>query len=107
MKFHLKKVAVFRDLTLKKLFQHDINIVPLEAKAETNLKSRSLMCFCRKYKKPYAVRTSMAGHRKDMTDTLPSRQNDNAGDFKFMLENLPLYAISQIESIGDETLQII
>ncbi len=87
------------------LFQHDMNIVPLEAKAETNLKSRSLMCFCRKYKMPYAVRTSMVEHRKDMTDTLPRIQNDNAGDFKFMLENLPLYAISQIESICDETLQ--
>ena len=81
------------------LFQHGMGIVPLEVKAETNLKSRSLMSFCRKFKIPFAIRISMIDHRTDLTDTLPNRRNDDAGDFKFMLDNLPLYAISQIETI--------
>ena len=83
------------------LFQHRNAIVPLEVKAETNLRSRSLMCFCRKYRIPFAVRSSMIDYRQDWTDTIPAQKDAEEDDFKFLLANLPLYAISQISEICD------
>ena len=81
------------------LFQHRNAIVPLEVKAETNLRSRSLMCFCRKYRIPFAVRSSMIDYRQDWTDTMPSKSDLEGADFRFLLANLPLYAVSQISDI--------
>ena len=78
------------------LFQWNQGVVPLEAKAETNLRSRSLMGFCRKYEVPFAFRTAMTGRRRDWTDTIPAKTETENRDFKFLLENLPLYAISQL-----------
>ena len=78
------------------LFQHGNGIVPLEVKAETNLRSRSLMCFCRKYRLPFAVRSSMTDYRQDWTDTIPAKNDIEGADYKFLLVNLPLYAISQL-----------
>ncbi|HRQ45089.1 MAG TPA: ATP-binding protein [Candidatus Goldiibacteriota bacterium] len=57
-------------------------IVPIEAKAEQNLHAKSLKTYIEKYKPAAAVRTSMAGFRKD-------------GD----IINLPLFMIQQIEQI--------
>lgn len=54
-------------------------IVPVEVKAETNLKAKSLKTYREKYSPALAVRTSMADYKKE--------------DW---LLNLPLYAVEQI-----------
>jgi len=64
------------------VFQHGMQIVPLEVKAEENLKSRSLKSYVDKYNPEYAVRTSMSNYRKE-------------GWFV----NMPLYAVGFIEQI--------
>ena len=55
------------------------NIIPIEVKAETNLKAKSLKTFCDKFKPNYAIRSSLANYKKE----------DN-------LINLPLYAIANL-----------
>lgn len=55
-------------------------IVPVEVKAEVNLKAKSLKTYSEKYSPELSVRTSMADYKKE--------------DW---LVNLPLYAIDQIE----------
>ena len=62
------------------LFQMDGTIVPLEVKAEENLRARSLRSFNEKYPGLRAVRTSMSDHRKEA-----------------WMENWPLYAIGDLE----------
>lgn len=57
-------------------------IIPLEVKAEVNLKAKSLKSYCEKFSPEIAVRTSMADYKRE--------------DW---LVNLPLYAISQICSV--------
>lgn len=54
-------------------------VIPVEVKAEENLKAKSLKTYCSKYVPRLAVRTSMADYRKEE-----------------WLTNLPLYAISNI-----------
>lgn len=54
-------------------------IIPIEVKAEENLKSKSLKVFVEKYKNKNAIRTSMSNYRKE--------------DW---LTNIPLYAIGFI-----------
>lgn len=60
-------------------------VVPIEVKAEVNLKAKSLKTFCEKFNPENAVRTSMADYRKD--------------DW---LTNLPLYAIEKFEKVCRE-----
>lgn len=62
------------------LFQLDGTIVPLEVKAEENLRARSLRSFNEKYPGLRPVRTSMSNHRKEE-----------------WMENWPLYAIGDLE----------
>ena len=57
-------------------------IIPIEVKAEVNLKAKSLKVFKEKYSPEVSVRTSMADYKKE--------------DW---LVNLPLYAIDQIDRI--------
>lgn len=64
------------------LIQQKGDILPIEVKAEENLKSKSLKVFVEKYKTEKNIRTSMSDFRTDV-----------------WLTNLPLYAISQIKSI--------
>lgn len=59
----------------------DEKIVPLEVKAEVNLRAKSLKTYCEKYKPALAVRSSMADYKQE--------------DW---LVNLPLYAV---ENVGD------
>lgn len=66
------------------LFAYEGQVVPLEVKAETNLKAKSLMSYCRRYAPALAVRCSMSGY---------SRQPLTDGG---MLLNLPLWGISQL-----------
>jgi hypothetical protein len=54
-------------------------VVPVEVKAEVNLKAKSLKTYREKYSPELAVRTSMADYKKE----------DG-------LLNLPLYAIEQL-----------
>lgn len=60
-------------------------VVPIEVKAEVNLKAKSLKTFCEKFNTENAVRTSIADYRKD--------------DW---LTNLPLYAIEEFEKVCRE-----
>ena len=58
------------------LIQFQNDIIPIEVKAEENLKSKSLKIFVEKYKPNKAIRTSMNGYRE-----------------QDWLTNVPLYAI--------------
>ncbi|MBQ8173379.1 MAG: ATP-binding protein [Mailhella sp.] len=57
-------------------------IVPVEVKAEENLRAKSLKTYCERFSPELAIRTSMADYRKEE-----------------WLVNLPLYAIDQITGI--------
>jgi len=59
------------------VFQHGMDVVPLEVKATENLQAKSLKNYCLKYDPKYAVRTSMSDYKKEA-----------------WLANLPLYAIN-------------
>lgn len=54
-------------------------IVPVEAKAEINMKAKSLKTYHEKYKPDISVRTSMADYKQEE-----------------WLVNLPLYALEEI-----------
>jgi predicted AAA+ superfamily ATPase len=45
--------------------QHKGEIIPIEVKAETNLKAKSLKSFCEKFKFQNAVRTSLSDYRQE------------------------------------------
>ena len=47
------------------MIQKDEDIIPIEVKAEENLKAKSLRLFSGKYNPKYAVRTSMSNYRKE------------------------------------------
>ena len=61
------------------LIQKEGQVIPLEVKAEENVKAKSLKAYFNKYNSPYAVRTSMMDYRKE----------------EWMV-NIPLYAISSL-----------
>ena len=46
------------------MVQHDMYCIPLEVKAEENLKARSLRAFCDKYQPEIAIRSSMSNYRE-------------------------------------------
>lgn len=58
-------------------------IIPVEVKAEINLKAKSLKTYCEKFQPEIVVRTSMADYKKE--------------DW---LINLPLYAVEEIRKIN-------
>ena len=64
------------------IVQKNTEIIPIEVKAEENLKSKSLRAYSEKYSPHYAVRTSLSDFRKES-----------------WLMNLPLYAISLLDEI--------
>ncbi len=61
------------------LIQKDMDIVPIEVKAETNVRSQSLKAFYDKYKPEHSVRFSLLPHA-DQT----------------WMENIPLYAVCNL-----------
>lgn len=61
------------------LIQKEQNIIPVEVKAEENLRAKSLREYCRKFQPEYAVRTSMSNYRE-----------------QDWMVNLPLYIICKI-----------
>ena len=67
------------------LLQGRSSILPLEVKAEENLRAKSLRAFCEKYHPAYAVRTSMSDYREQEWMT-----------------NIPLYNICRIKKYLDQ-----
>ncbi|MBQ2591973.1 MAG: ATP-binding protein [Candidatus Riflebacteria bacterium] len=61
------------------LFQLNSVIYPLEVKAETNLKAKSLKVFCEKFENKNAIRISMSDYKQEKT-----------------LTNFPLYKINSL-----------
>ena len=64
------------------VYQNGSDIIPLEVKAEENLKAKSLKVYVDKYKPQYALRTSMSDYRAES-----------------WLINMPLYAISLVSRL--------
>ena len=64
-------------LELDFLIQHKCDIIPIEAKAEENLRSKSLATFVSKYQKLHGLRFSMSDYRE-----------------QDWMTNVPLYAVS-------------
>ena len=76
------------------LAESDLGIVPIEAKAEKNLQSKSLKVFCNKYQPRIAVRTSMSHYFKQ---EIRFAESDAAGTSgSYTLIDLPLYCIGQM-----------
>lgn len=71
------------------LVQMGMEMVPVEVKAETNLQAKSLKAFCKKFKCPTAIRSSMAPW---FVQDMPI--SDDGSICKLI--NLPLYAVSQM-----------
>ena len=63
----------------------DMNVVPVEVKAETNTRAKSLINYCRKYTPPVAVRCSMNDY---CVSQLPT-----SDETATCLLDLPLYAV--------------
>ena len=63
------------------------SIVPLEVKAEVNLRAKSLKIYQEKFSPEIAIRTSMADYQKEE-----------------WLVNLPLYAIDQFKDVASEAI---
>ena len=64
------------------VFQSGSDIIPLEVKAEENLKAKSLKQYFEKYKPPISIRTSMSGYRREAWRI-----------------NLPLYAVTCLKTL--------
>lgn len=60
------------------------HIIPVEVKAEVNLRAKSLKTYQEKFSPEISIRTSMADYKKET-----------------WLVNLPLYAINQLKSVTD------
>ncbi len=61
------------------LIQKEMNVVPIEVKAESNVHSQSLKAFCERFNPRLAIRFSLLPHR-------------NQG----WMENIPLYGVCRI-----------
>lgn len=72
-------------------FQYDMTVVPVEVKAETNTKAKSLMSYCRKYHPLITVRCSMNDYNRQVISPDEDKQT--------VLLDIPLYAVSQIKEL--------
>ena len=63
------------------LIQQEMQCIPIEVKAEENLRAKSLRAFCEKYKPEMAIRSSMSKFRK-----------------QDWMVNVPLYMLDQFLS---------
>lgn len=73
------------------LLETPAGIVPLEAKAELNLKAKSLRSYCRRYTPEHIMRTSMHGYAVNTY----TYTDAHGADRICRLTDLPLFAISQ------------
>ena len=60
------------------IIQKGVDIIPIEVKAEENLRAKSLKVYCEKYAPRVAIRTSMSNYRE-----------------QDWMVNMPLWAVSQ------------
>ncbi|MBQ2379742.1 MAG: ATP-binding protein [Akkermansia sp.] len=74
------------------LVQMGLDMVPLEVKAETNLQSKSLKAFCKKFRSRRAMRVSMAPW---CVQEMPIADDGTV----CQLINLPLYAVHLLPSL--------
>lgn len=64
------------------ILQGNTSVIPLEVKAEENLRAKSLKAFCEKYKLKYAVRTSMSDYREqEWMTNIPLYNIDRIGEY--------------------------
>ncbi len=78
------------------LFHYNMEIVPVEVKAELNLQAKSLKSYCRKFTPSLAVRTSMHEY---------FRQEITVGEGKTTtLIDLPLYSLCTLKTECDDAL---
>lgn len=84
------------------LYEGEKEIVPLEVKAERNLRAKSLHSFYRRYRRPLAVRTSMHPYAVNMVEVAATRDSP-AGSYQVI--DLPLYAVSLLDAAIAEVLQ--
>ena len=68
------------------LVDNGIDVMPIEVKAETNLKAKSLKTYCEKFKPNKAIRTSMSDYRQEE-----------------WLLNLPLWAVETLKKVDTGT----
>ena len=68
-----------------------MTVVPVEVKAETNTKAKSLMSYCRKYHPLITVRCSMNDYNRQVISPDEDKQT--------VLLDIPLYAVSQIKEL--------
>ena len=76
------------------LIENESGIIPIEAKAEQNLRAKSLKAFCEKFRPHIAVRTSMHYYYRQAI-SYPASEN-KASPAEYQLIDIPLYAISEI-----------
>ena len=74
------------------LLETDRGVVPLEAKAELNLRAKSLRSFCQRYRPTKIARTSM--HSYGVSSYSYSDTDGNARSCSLL--DIPLFAISQL-----------
>lgn len=64
------------------MFQAPGSVIPVEVKAEENLRAKSLCAFCEKYHPKHAVRTSMSDFREqDWMTNIPLYNIDRIGEY--------------------------
>lgn len=83
------------------LYEAETEIVPLEVKAERNLRAKSLQSFYRRYRRPLAVRTSMQPYSVNTVEVALTKDSP-AGSYQII--DLPLYAISLLTEVIGEAL---
>lgn len=81
------------------LYEGETEIVPLEVKAEQNLRAKSLQSFYRRYRRPLAVRTSMHPYAVNTVDVAATKDSP-AGCYRVV--DLPLYAINLLDEVVSE-----
>lgn len=72
-------------------FQNDMTVVPVEVKAETNTKAKSLLSYCRKYQPSVALRCSMNDFNRQILSVAEGQET--------VLLDVPLYAVFLAESL--------
>ncbi|MBQ3239624.1 MAG: ATP-binding protein [Akkermansia sp.] len=83
------------DVEIDFVFSSGAAIIPIEVKAEINLRAKSLFTFCRKQQVKLAMRTSMAPFA---VNTIPGKTEDD----NLTLLDIPLYAIEQAYALCEK-----
>lgn len=81
------------------VIQHRMSVVPVEVKAERNLKAKSLKAYCERYRPEVAVRCSMSEHHVQKVE-LPEAAT------AYTLIDLPLYAVSRLCAVCNEAKEL-